>query len=423
MNSRPNEDSSVVVVQTSHVAGAVARASAPAGSGTVPAPEVNGMAATMLALAILCAAAAPLDACGETLEQRAVFTAGEGSYHTYRIPSLIVTTNGTLLAFCEGRKSGRGDAGNIDLILKRSTDKGRTWGDQQIVWDDAGNTCGNPCPVVDRETGTIWLLMTRNRGDDRESEIIDQTSRDTRRVFVSYSTDDGRTWAEPKEITEDVKKPDWTWYATGPGAGIQMDHGAHAGRLIVPCDHIEAGTKHYYSHVIYSDDRGQTWRRGGRTPRHQVNECEVVELAGGRLMLNMRNYDRAQRTRQVAFSDDGGMTWRDQQHAKELIEPICQASIRRHDWPEDGRPGVLLFSNPASTKRENMTVRVSEDDGKTWPVSRVLHSGPSAYSCLAILPDGTAACLYERGEEHPYETITFARMSLEWLKSGRSNGD
>jgi sialidase-1 len=120
----------------------------------------------------------------------------------------------------------------------------------------------------------------------------------------------------PEEITGDTKKPDWTWYATGPGAGIQIQHGPHKGRLVIPCDHIEADTKHYYSHVIYSDDGGQTWQLGGSTPEHQVNECEVVELAEpqGRLMLNMRNYDRSNRTRQTALSDDGGATWHSQKH-------------------------------------------------------------------------------------------------------------
>ena len=163
-----------------------------------------------------------------------------------------------------------------------------------MIWDDAANTCGNPCAVVDRNTGVISLLVTWNRGDDREPQIIDQTSNDTRRVFVTQSTDDGRTWAPPREITGEVKQSNWTWYATGPGGGIQIENGLHKGRLLVPCDHIEARTKHYYSHIIYSDDHGESWKLGGRTPAHQVNECEVVELAGGRLMLNMRNYDRAE---------------------------------------------------------------------------------------------------------------------------------
>lgn len=351
----------------------------------------------------------------EPLATTCVYTSGQGGYHTYRIPSLLVTTRGSLLAFAEGRKGGRGDAGDIDLLLRRSTDLGKTWQPIQTVWDDGPNTCGNPCPVLDRETGTIWLLLTWNRGDDVEPKIIAQQSRDTRRVFVTSSSDDGVTWSQPREITVDVKQTNWTWYATGPGAGIQIERGPHRGRLLIPCDHIEAGTKHYYSHAIYSDDHGQAFHLGGSTPQHQVNECEVVELTGNRLLLNMRNYDSTQRTRQQAVSADGGLTWTDQRHVPELIEPICQASIRRHSWPSADRPGVLLFSNPASLKRERLTLRASFDDGQTWPVSRLLDARPSAYSCLATLPDGTAGLLYEAGEQSPYENLVYVRFPLDWL--------
>jgi sialidase-1 len=354
------------------------------------------------------------------LIQSPIFTAGEGGYHTYRIPSLIVTARGTLLAFCEGRKHSRSDTGDIALLVKRSTDGGQTWGEQSVVWDDPGHTCGNPCPVVDRDTGIIWLPMTWNRGDDREREIVDGTSRDTRRVYLTCSQDDGRTWAAPVEITADVKRSDWTWYATGPGAGLQIERGPHAGRLVVPCDHIEAGTQHRYSHVIYSDDGGATWTLGGRTPQPGVNECEVVELTGGRLMLNMRNHNHntlkpAERTRKVSVSEDGGETWGEVRADLALIEPICQASIRRYSWPEEGGDRIL-FSNPAHAEhRTYMTVRLSEDGGQMWHYARSLHPGPSAYSCLAVLPDGEIACLYEAGQESPYESIVFARFSLAWL--------
>jgi hypothetical protein len=343
-----------------------------------------------------------------------LFDSGEGGYHTYRIPALAVTTTGTVLAFCEGRKNGGGDSGDIDLVVRRSTDGGKSWGAQQVIWDDAGNCCGNPCAVVDRNTGTIWLLSTWNRGDDCENEIIAQTGRDARRVFVLRSTDDGRTWSAPQEITATTKRTNWTWYATGPGSGIQIEHGPHRGRLVIPCDHIEAATKHYYSHVIFSDDQGASWQLGGSTPAHRVNECEVVELAGGRLLLNMRNYDRTKKTRQVAVSDDGGATWQDQRFDDALIEPICQAAVERLRWPAGDQPGAILFSNPASTNgRVRMTVRASFDDGQTWPLAHLLHEGPSAYSDLALLADGAAACLYEAGAKHAYESIVFARLAPE----------
>jgi sialidase-1 len=345
-----------------------------------------------------------------------LWRAGEGDYHTYRIPAIVQTTNNTLLAFCEGRKSGSGDAGNIDLLLRRSTDGGNTWSPNKLIWDEGNNTCGNPAPVVDRATGTIWLLLTWNRGDDREPDIIAGRSRDTRRVFISHSKDDGLSWDPPREITTNVKLPNWTWYATGPGAGIQIERGPHAGRLIIPCDHIEADTEHYYSHVIYSDDHGATWQLGGRTPQHQVNECQVAELPGGRLLLNMRNYDRNQSARQIAFSDDGGQSWRDQRFDEALIEPICQASLRGHSWTDDGAGRVLVFSNPASrTKRERLTVRASLDAGQTWPRQRVVHAGPAAYSDLVVFTNGDLGCLFEAGEKSPYESIRFVRFEFATL--------
>jgi len=353
----------------------------------------------------------------ENLRQMNLWESGEDGYHTYRIPALVQTNSGTLLAFCEGRRNSRSDSGDIDMLLKRSEDGGKTWSEQQVVWDEALNTCGNPCPVVDRETGDIWLLMTWNFGIGRETKIQMGYGRDSRRVFVTVSRDDGITWSVPREITQDVKKPRWNWYATGPGAGIQIENGPYKGRLVIPCDHNEIGKKRYrYAHVIFSDDHGETWELGGRSPEEKVNECEVVELTGGRLMLNMRNYGRVNPVRQVAISDDGGMTWKDQRFDDALIEPVCQATIRRYTWPGDKSENIILFANPAhTTKRRNMTVRLSYDEGMTWLVSRVLWEGPCAYSCLETFQDGSIGCLYESGEENPYEAITFAQFTLDWL--------
>ena len=342
-----------------------------------------------------------------------VFISGEGGYDTYRIPSITTTPKGSLIAFCEGRLDGSGDAGNIDILMRRSGDGGRTWGDVVVLRDDEANTCGNPCIVVDHITGAMVLLTTHNLGHDHEHEIIAGTSEGSRTVWVMRSDDDGLTWSDPEDITGSVKLPDWTWYATGPGAGIQIKHGEHAGRLVIPCDHIEAETKHYYSHVIYSDDHGASWQLGGSSPDHQVNECEVVELSDGQLMLNMRNYDRTKKTRQVCVSVDGGMTWTDQRHDTALPEPICQASIHRTAWPADDRAGVILFSNPASPdSRVRMTVRASFDDGESWPVAKELHAGSSAYSSLVAGPDGGAFCLYEADG---YGRIVLAELPATWL--------
>jgi sialidase-1 len=375
---------------------------------------MNFKAAIWCICSLQCIGAATPDR-GADIHYQALWVSGQGGYHTYRIPALAVTANGTVLAFCEGRKTSCSDAGDIDLLMRRSTDHGKTWSTQKVVWSDGNNTCGNPCPVVDTQTGTIWLATTWNRGDDREDRIISGQSKDTRRVFLLSSTDDGLTWSQPIEITPDVKKPDWTWYATGPGSGIQIRHGKYAGRLVLACDHIEAATKRYYSHSVYSDDHGKTWQLGGSTPDAKVNECKVVELSDSRLMLNMRNYDPSKKTRQKAYSRDGGITWEDQGFDPTLVEPTCQASMARYSWPGGNEKNVILFSNPASAKRANLTVRASLDDGKSWSLSRSLHAGPSAYSDLAVLADQTAACLYERGEKQPYEQIALARFMLQDL--------
>jgi len=357
------------------------------------------------------------------LWQRDVFVAGESGYHTCRIPALVLTPNQTLLAFCEGRKDSAADTGRIALLLKRSVDGGQSWSEAQVVWSDGPNTCGNPCPVVDETTGTIWLLMTHNPGQLGEAQIKERKPGATRTVWLSRSTDDGKTWTTPVDITASTKDPSWDWYATGPGVGIQIQRGPQRGRLVIPCDHSTRGADRPGggsavvggSHVIYSDDHGQTWKIGGIV-RPQMNECQVVELSGpeGALLLNMRNTAKPNRRAQ-AISHDGGQSWAAAEYPSELVEPRCQASLLRYNWPNGNEPGRLLFSNPAGARRRDLTVRLSRDDGKTWPVSRRLHEGPAAYSCLAMLPDKTIGCLYECGRTNAYEKISFARFPLAWV--------
>ena len=351
------------------------------------------------------------------MDEQTLWHSGDGVYNCYRIPALVVTKADSVLAFCEGRRHSARDHGDIDMLVRRSVDGGSTFDAQRVIWPDAGNTCGNPSPTVDRLTGTIWLLMTWNRGEDAEPMILNGTSVDTRRVYVSHSEDDGCTWSPPSEITATTKLPTWTWYATGPGAGIQIENGPHAGRLVVPCDHIEEGgndTRLFRSHVLCSDDHGASWQLGGVAPKQQVNECEVVECgSGGRLLLNMRNYDRDHHARQVAISDDGGANWTNQHHDDILIEPICQASIHRHRCKGED---AILFSNPASeTERVKMTVRASFDEGAGWSHGRLLNNGPSGYSDLATLPDGRIGCLYEAGEQEANESLRLTRFTLDWL--------
>jgi sialidase-1 len=189
--------------------------------------------------------------------------------------------------------------------------------------------------------------------------------------------------------------------------------------LVIPCDQKNTGR---FSHVIYSDDQGVTWKLGGKTAA-ECNECQVVELADGRLMLNIRNSDKTKKHRRVSFSDDGGLTWSEPYEDEGLIEPVCQASILRYRWPSGFAPGEILFANPASTKRERMTVKLSRDEGQTWLAERVLWAGPSAYSCLGRLADGTILCLHEAGEKKPYEKILLSRFSLDWVEGLAAKGE
>ena len=347
-----------------------------------------------------------------TNELKYIFKSGSEGYNTFRIPSIITTDSGVVLAFAEGRKNSSSDSGDIDLVLKRSIDGGKTWGDLIIIRDDSTNVCGNPSPVIDRKTGKIFLLSTWNRGDDTESEIINMTSVDTRRVYVMNSIDEGLSWSKPIEITDKVKKPNWTWYATGPVHGIQIREGSKKGRMIIPCDHIEANTKKYYSHIIYSDDGGSSWNIGGTTPQDQVNECSVAEIGKGKLILNMRNYDRTQMNRKISISNDYGESWGDIYDDKALVEPICQASILRYSFKGYGR-NDLLFINPADkNKRLNMTLRLSNDLGRTWKGEFLLHEGPSAYSDITKLRNGNVGCLFEAGKNSPYEGIVYREVDV-----------
>jgi sialidase-1 len=351
------------------------------------------------------------------LNQKPLWTAGQDGYHSYRIPALLTTQSGVLLAFCEGRRNNRRDHGDIDLITKRSTDSGETWSSHEIVYeegDTADITIGNTCPVVDQDTGTIWMPFCR----------------DNKEVLITKSEDDGVTWSAPINISEGVMHKHWVWVATGPGVSIQIQQGPHKGRLVVPCDHgVMSGEQRIqHSHVCFSDDHGETWQLGGLLPEH-TDESQVVELTDGRLLINMRSYwgkvakDKERLgKRALAWSDDGGATWSDLAFDETLIEPVCQGSFLRYTLAADGGKDRLLFSNPANTDgRVNMTVRVSYDEAESWPIAKSLHAGPSAYSSLTVLKDKTVACLYERGDDSAYETLTLARFNLDWLTDGEDN--
>lgn len=357
--------------------------------------------AVLWILAVLHAAAQP------PLPHSEVFEAGQQGYHTFRIPALLQTQRGTLLAFAEGRRANRSDWGDIDVLVKRSFDGGRTWSEATVVADFGADTIGNPAPVLDRKTGVVWLLLTKNPGNVPERSIQTGLSGPTRTVWVTHSQDDGVTWSKPEDITATTKKAAWSWYATGPVNGIQT----RSGRLVIPCDHDKGDASQHYSHVIYSDDHGKSWKLGGEVGP-DANESTVAELTDGTLVLNMRCYRKNNR-RLVARSRDGGLTWTSPVEDLTLVEPVCQGSLLQSG---SGRRSRLLFANPAATQRMNLTVRSSRDGGQSWSKALVVHAGPAAYSNLVEVDRTTIGLLYERGDNSPYERISFVRIPRKSLE-------
>jgi len=340
-----------------------------------------------------------------------VFQQGINGYRSYRIPVLLNTQNNSLLAFCEGRRSLNDDSGYIDVIFKRSTDGGKTWSDQQVIFTDGANTCGNPAVVQDQKTGTIWLLMSNNKDNDGEETIVANNEINGRTVWVSSSKDDGVTWSAPIEITSSVKNNNMYWYATGPATGIQIQNGLYKGRLIIPCDHsyVNAANQPINgSHVVYSDDDGTSWHAGGNAGPNS-NECQVVELNDGRgtLLMNSRYYG-GQDVRSQSYSYDGGLTWTRPVPVMSLVDPICEGSIFRYSWKSTTDKSCLLLSNLRNASiRENLTLKRSDDEGVTWSYATTINHGPSGYSSLSVLNNDAIAILYECGKLTPYETIVF----------------
>lgn len=406
--------------------------------------NTNPVKPALTLLAGLYLAAAALPAAEPFLEKQDLFTVGDDpAYNIYHIPGVVVTAKGTVLAWCEARKrpAGVSDWDDIRILLRRSHDDGKSWSAPQSIAnvegpkrknpfalrmknvDPADVTYNNPVLIADRD-GTVHMLFCL----------------EYERCFYQRSEDDGLFWSKPVEITAvfDAFQKDYAWkvLATGPNHSIQL----RTGRLVVPVwlSTGEGGNAHRPSvtATIYSDDQGQTWQAGDiavpcTDEWINPNETVAIELSDGRVMLNVRNESKAHR-RLVVTSPDGATNWSTPEFDDALLEPICMGGIVRYNH---GGQSLILFSNPhnlakAQAKaepgknrdRKNVSVKLSRDEGQTWPVNKLLEDGPSAYSDLAVTKDGTILCIYGRAGDSKGMTawsggrLTLARFNLEWLQ-------
>jgi sialidase-1 len=344
---------------------------------------------------------------------KVVFDPAGSGYHTFRIPA-ITGFRDALFAFCEGRRHGSGDAGEIEVVLRRSYDGGASWDAPRVVTAVPGKTCGNPTPVVDPASGDLVLLTQQNAADTAEDAVqLGMADPEAgRRVFVQRSADGGTTWTPPDEITAAVKPAGWAWYATGPCHAIALEHGPHAGRLVAPANHSapSPGTDPAAAnggHCLLSDDGGHTWRLGFVDRNDgtgiNANETTVAELPDGRLYFSSRNHRGTSTARVGAWSSDGGASL-DAPYAgiPEITAPGIQGSVLA---PPGGR---LLLTTPAHPSiRRELTLFASDDAGRGWRPGLVLHEGMAGYSDLVPLPGGRVGVLYEAGETSSFATLRF----------------
>jgi sialidase-1 len=340
------------------------------------------------------------------------YRAGASGYHTFRIPALVATPGGTLLAFAEGRRNSAADDGDIDLVLRRSADGGCTWGPLQVVADAGGDTVGNPAPVVDPASGDVVLVSCGTVGGATESAIRNgSAAASLRRVYVQRSADGGATWSARRDITAQTKRADWRWYATGPGHAVALRHGRYRGRLLVPANHSVATGRRDGGHGLYSDDGGRTWHIGYVDDAlGTVNESTLAELPDGRVYVNARDQGAdARGSRDDAYSDDGGETLSVPFAPQPgLVGPEVQGSLL---GPSPLTGGRLLFSGPADPdKRQRMQLRASADEGRTWRPVWTVSPAPAGYSDLAQSGPRQVGLLYETGTASSSESIRFVKV-------------
>ncbi|MDR3698167.1 MAG: sialidase family protein [Candidatus Sulfopaludibacter sp.] len=332
-----------------------------------------------------------------------LFHEGDDGVNTYRIPTRIETRKGTLLAVVDARHdSARDLPAKISLVLRTSRDHGNSWSRAVTIRQVPEGGVGDASLLLDRRTGRVWCFHSYGPpgigfGTAQPGE---RTGLTTFQFHAMFSDNDGTTWSEPRDLTPQIKDPSWQAMFATSGTHIQTG----AGRYLVPMV-VRDAQGIVSSRNAYSDDAGKTWRIGAAIGPG-TDESKCVELSGGVILQNMRNGP----TRAIALSNDGGVTFGPVTHDNALIDPTCNAGITRYLHKHRD---LLLFTNAASTKRENLTLKISADQGKTWITSRVLHGGPAAYSTVLALRDRSVAVMYECGETSPYARIRFVGFSLE----------
>ena len=350
-----------------------------------------------------------------SFSQTPVFQSGSEGYKSFRIPAIVRDKKGCLLAFAEGRVNNAGDFGNIDIVLKKSCDNGKTWGELKIVIDNDKLQAGNPAPVFDfldpqYPNGRLFLFY--NIGDNHENEV--RKGNGKREVYFVTSNDNGNSWSKPINITNEVHKTDvWRSYANTPGHALQLTKNNKKGRLYVAANHSEgppqAHFEDYHTHAYYSDDHGKSFHLSETFKLGGSNEASAVELSNNSVMINARNQKGDIRQRIVAISKNNGETWDSIYFDKNLPDPVCEGSIINLGGK------ILAFSNADDTKnRNNLTLRISYDEGKTWKKSILVDSDPNksdftAYSDIVKLSKKKIGVIYERDD---YEEIVF--KEIEW---------
>ncbi|HPN60263.1 MAG TPA: sialidase family protein [Chitinophagaceae bacterium] len=367
-------------------------------------------------------------------EKIPVFVSGTEGHKSYRIPAIIKNPNGDLLAFCEGRVNGSGDFGDINIVMKKSSDQGKTWTKLETIVDADSLQAGNPAPVVDLNDpvypgGRIFLFY--NTGNNHEGEV--RKGKGLREVWYKTSSDGGLTWSAAVNITTQTHRPkqpqvnaaykfleDWRSYANTPGHALQLTGGQYKGRIYVAANHSEGAPKgrfeDYFAHGFYTDDHGQTFRLSETIQLPGGNEATAAEISNNGLLLNARNQKGDVRARIVARSNDGGQTWKSIDFDKNLPDPVCEGSILNIGVKK--RKHLLAFCNAADTaKRNNLTLRISYDEGHTWAKSIPLDKSEdgkkdfTAYSDIVKVSKKEIGVLYERDG---YSQIVFTLVN--WKK-------